>query len=164
MILFWLSYITFFYLTSLLVAKAEIHTKISLVFWSIRWHQKDIWKLTDLYYSIFRIADFNRSGIHYTYLLFRSGFLKSRPKEKQKVRIFRMAICKNGILLHVNMLELIYVTKTRRLPTKMNELTVWTSTNAAGRVAGQPRTPWQPLHHLLNWFLLKFPNFQPNLI
>ena len=45
-----------------------------------------------------------------------------------------MAICKNGILLHVNMLELIYVTKTRRIPTKMNELTVWTSTIAAGRV------------------------------
>ena len=69
MILFWLSDIIFYW-TYFLVARA-----ISLVFWSIRWYEKDISKLTDLYYSIFRIADFNWSGIHYTYLLFRSGFL-----------------------------------------------------------------------------------------
>ena len=38
----------FFYLTLFLEARVEILKKISLIFWSKRWHQKDILKLTDL--------------------------------------------------------------------------------------------------------------------
>ena len=39
----------FFWFHLFLEAGAEIIKKISLVFWSKRWHQKDISKLTDLY-------------------------------------------------------------------------------------------------------------------
>ena len=38
-----------FWFDLFLEARAEILEKISLVFWSKRWHQKDILKLTDLY-------------------------------------------------------------------------------------------------------------------
>ena len=37
-----------FWFDLFLVARAEIFTKISLVFWSLWWHQKGISKLTDL--------------------------------------------------------------------------------------------------------------------
>jgi len=40
----------FFWFDLFLEARAEILKKISLVFWSKRWHQKDILKLTDLYF------------------------------------------------------------------------------------------------------------------
>ena len=39
----------FFWFDLFLEARAEILKKISLAFWSKRWHQKDILKLTDLY-------------------------------------------------------------------------------------------------------------------
>ena len=66
-ILFWLSYTTFWF-DLFLEARAEILEKISLVFWEIWRHQKDILKSTDLYYINPRIllkrriycrADFN---------------------------------------------------------------------------------------------------------
>ena len=39
-------------------ARAEILEKKSLVFWSKRWHKKDILKLSDLY----KVENFNRVG------------------------------------------------------------------------------------------------------
>ena len=42
----------FFWFDILLEARAEILEKISLVFLSKRWDQKDILKLTDLWHSI----------------------------------------------------------------------------------------------------------------
>ena len=53
MILFWLSYTTS-KLDLFLEARAEILTNISLFFWSIWRHQKDISKLTDLYLKVFK--------------------------------------------------------------------------------------------------------------
>ena len=41
----------FFWFDLFLEARAEILKKLSLVFWSKRWHQKYILKLTDLYKS-----------------------------------------------------------------------------------------------------------------
>ena len=46
-ILFWLSYTTFLF-DPFLETRAEILEKISLMFWKIWRHQKDILKLTDL--------------------------------------------------------------------------------------------------------------------
>ena len=45
-----------------LEARAEILEKILLVFWSKRWHQKDILKLTDLYssYTLLKTQEYEK--------------------------------------------------------------------------------------------------------
>ena len=62
----------FFWFDLFLEARAEILKKISLVFWSKPWHQKDILKLTDLYLNHFKIYVFiiEYSLIKYSLRLF----------------------------------------------------------------------------------------------
>ena len=57
----------FFWFDIFLEARAEILEKNSLVFWSKRWQQKDILKLTNLYVFRFSIAQY---VYQYTYLKF----------------------------------------------------------------------------------------------
>ena len=81
MILCWLSH-TFFLFDLLgrllLKARAEILTKISLFFWSIWRHQKDISKLTDLYHCYCLLRYFLKKFLRQTkppfFLAFFSGF------------------------------------------------------------------------------------------